>query len=157
MSRKARRSSVRHSRLSRRQVELEWGSDKDELPPEPEPADDELPGTIFAVPDRWWEFEAIGREDHPGICTACRPEAWQVTLVKGRDATTDRTDPRLRLVVEPTRQNKLRKLTAFALVPLYRPLRRVRLLYANRRIGTLEADVFAELRRRLTALFPLEG
>jgi hypothetical protein len=157
MSKKARRGSVRHSPLSRREYELEWGSHSDESLPEPEPDDDELPGTIFAVPDRWWGFEAVGREDHPGLCTACRPEAWQVTLVKGRDAATDRGNPCLRFVVERTRQNGLLKATAFELAPLYRPLRRVRLLYANRRMGFLEAETFGELRRRLTALFPLEG
>lgn len=34
----------------------------------------ELPGTIYAVPDRWWGFHAVGREDHPGACIHCSVE-----------------------------------------------------------------------------------
>jgi hypothetical protein len=141
---------------SKRQYELEWGSDPD-VAEEAEIRDEDLPGTVFAVPDRLWGFEAVGRDDHPGVCAACAPEALEATLVKGRDASTDRGNPRDRFLVEPSRLNGLRKLTAFELVPLYRSLRRVRLLYPNRRMGTLEPDSFAELRRRLTRLFPFEG
>ena len=157
VSRKSGRNSPGSSPPSKRLYRLEWGAEDDAAPPEPQPSDEEFPGTVFAVPDRLWGFEAFGREDHPGVCTAWRPEAWQATLVKGRDAATDRGHPRTRLLVEPSRQNGLHKPTAFELAPLYRPLRRVRLLYPSRRMGTLEPDLFAELRRRLRELFPSEG
>jgi hypothetical protein len=113
-----------------------------------------LPGTVFAVPDRHWDFEAVGRKDHPGICTAARPETIQATLVKGRDAATDRGHFPPRFVVEPSLLNGLRKTTSFELVPRPMSLRRVRLLVPNRRRGVLEPDLFAELRRRLVYLLP---
>jgi hypothetical protein len=81
----------------------------------------------------------------------------QATLVKGRDAATDRGPERTRFLVEPTSLNGLRKLTSFELVPRRQPLRRVRLLFANRRMGTLEPELYRDLRQRLTTLFPAEG
>jgi hypothetical protein len=134
----------------------EWGDDQDELPPEPEPGDNDLPGSIFAVPDRHWGFEAVGRDDHPGVCTGFSVEVMQATLVKGRDAATDHGPERTRFVVEPSRLNGLRKRTSFELVPRRHPLRRVRLLFADRRMGTLEPNLYGELRRRLAMLFPSE-
>src|SRR4051794_37937701 len=93
------RTTRRTSPPSKPLNKQEWGSEEDDLPPQPEPSDDELPGTIFAVPDTHWGFEAVGREDHPGICTDCRLEGMQATLVKGRDAATDRGPARTRFVV----------------------------------------------------------
>jgi len=109
---------------------------------------------VFAVLDRLWGFEAVGREDHPGICTAARPETWHAALVKGRDAATDRGHPRTRFVVEPSLMNGLRKTTSFELVPRTMSLHHVRLLFANRRMGKLEPNLFDELRQRLINLFP---
>jgi hypothetical protein len=130
----------------------EWGSEEDDLPPEPVPSDNELPGTVFAVPDRHWGFVAVGREDHPGICAEARPETIQAILVKGRDAATDRGSLRTRFVVEPSLLNGLRKTTSFELVPRIMSLRRVRLLFPDRRMGVLEPGPFTELRRRLVNL-----
>jgi hypothetical protein len=132
----------------------EWGSEEDDLPLEPVPSDKQLPGTVFAVPDRHWGFSAVGREDHPGICTAARPKTIQATLVKGRDAATDRSPLRTRFDVDPSLLNGLRKTTSFELVPRIRSLRRVRALFPDRRMGKLEPVTFAELRRRLVKLFP---
>jgi hypothetical protein len=157
MSKRTRQEPRKTTPPSRRQFESEWGSAKDEAAPEPTASDAELPGTIFRVPDRHWGFEAMGREDHPGVCTACVPETLQATLVKGRDAATDRGPARTRFLVDPTDSNGLVKRTAFELVPRRQSLRRVRLLYTNRRMGALEPDLFDELCRRLTALFPPEG
>ena len=141
---------------SKRRYRLEWSDEDDDVRLEQQPSDDELPGTILAVPDRHWGFEAVGRTDHPGVCTACRTETMQATLVKGRDAATDSGHPGTRFVVEPSQSNGLRKRTSFELLPLYRSLRLVRLLFPNRRVGTLEPDSFHQLRLRLTALFPRE-
>jgi hypothetical protein len=157
MSKKARHSAPSGSPPSKRLYEIEWGTEEDDSLPESEPRDDELPGTILAVPDRLWGFESVGREDHPGVCTACSLEALQATLLKGRDAATDRGHPQHRFVVEPSKLNGLSKATSFELIPLYRPLRRVRLLVPNRRMGTLEAELLTQLRELLTELFPAEG
>jgi hypothetical protein len=132
----------------------EWHDEEDDLLPEPMPSDNELPGTVFAVPDRHWGFVAVGREDHPGICTEAQPETILAFLVKGRDAATDRGSLRTRFVVDPSQLNGLRKTTSFDLVPYRMSLRRVRLLFPNRRMGILEPVPFAELRRRMVQLFP---
>ena len=133
----------------------EWGSEEDDLPPKPVPSDTALPGTVFAVPDRLWGFEADGRKDHPGICTAARPGTIHATLVKGQDAATDRNPHQTRFVVEPSQMNGLRKTTSFELVPRIKSLRRVRDLFPDRRMGKLEPATFGKLRRRLAQLFPL--
>jgi hypothetical protein len=134
---------------------MEEGEGEEDDPlPEPVPSDNELPGMVFAVPDRLWGFEAVGREDHPGICTAARPKMMLATLVKGRDAATARGPLRTRFVVEPSQFNGLRKTTSFELVPYPMSLRRVRLLFPDRRMGKLEPVPFAKLRRRLAQLFP---
>lgn len=156
MGTKSRQRPPRASPPSKRQYEQEWGSKDDDLLPEPAVADEELPGVIFAVPDHFWGFEAVGREDHPGICTACYVEAQRATLVKGRDAVTDRGHPRHRFVVQPSDSNGLKKATSFELIPLDRSLRRVRLLHPERQMGTLEPELFDELRKRLIKLFPPE-
>ena len=150
----SRKTPRRNSPPSKRLYREEWGGEEDDPLPEPVPSDNELPGTVFAVPDRHWGFDAVGREDHPDICTAARPETIRATLVKGRDAATDRGPLRTRFVVDPSPLNGLRKTTSFQLVPLTMSLRRVRLLFPDRRMGKLEPVPFAKLRRRLAQLFP---
>ena len=156
MSKHSRRGTRRKSPVSKHEFTSEWGSDEDELPEHPEPFDEELPGRVLSVPDRLWGFTAVARKEHPGACTACQPATMAATLVLGRDAAKSRLPQRVRYVVEPSRLNGLRKPTAFELVPRRRPLRRVRLLYRDRRLGILEADLFVELRQRLIRLFPSE-
>jgi hypothetical protein len=154
MSNDPHRVLRRNSPPSKRLDVKEWGSEEDDPLPEPVPSDNELPGTVFAVPDRLWGFNAVGREDHPDICTEARPETINATLVKGRDAATDRGHPRTRFVVEPSLINGLRKMTSFELVPRTMSLRHVRLLVLDRRMGKLEPNLFAKLRQRLVNLFP---
>jgi hypothetical protein len=144
----------RNSPPSKRLYREEWGGKEDDPLPEPVPSDNELPGTVFAVPDGHWVIDAAGRVDHPGICTEARPETIRATLVKGRDAATDRGPLRTRFVVDPSLLNGLRKTTSFELVPRIWSLRRVRVLFPDRRMGKLEPVTFAELRRRLVKLFP---
>jgi len=150
----SRKTPRRNSPPSKRLYREEWGGDGDDPLPEPMPSDDELPGTVFAVPDWLWGFEAVGREDHPDICTAARPETMLATLVKGQDAATAWGSRRTRFVVEPSPLNGLRKTTSFELVPYPMSLRHVRLLFPDRRMGKLEPVPFAKLRRRLAQLFP---
>ncbi len=64
------------------------------------------------VPDHFWGFDSVGRTEHPGACVACSEELRIATLLKGRDALTERRQ-RGSYVIEPTRANGLAKLTAF--------------------------------------------
>jgi hypothetical protein len=157
MSNRRSEKTRRPSPQSKRSHIQEWGTGENDDSQDPDPADEDLPGTIFAVPDWHWGFEAIGREDHPGICTAYYVAAMEATLVKGRDAATDRGPERTRFVVDASQVNGLRKRTSFQLVPARRSLRQVRLLFTNRRMGTLEKDLFDELKERMSKLFPQEG
>lgn len=154
MSNDPHRVLRRNSPPSKRQYEADWGSEEDDLLPKPVPSDTALPGMVFAVPDRLWGFEAVGREDHPGICTAARPGTGQATLVKGQDAATDQGPHLSRFVVKRSLMNGLRKTTSFELSPRIRPLHRVRDLFPDRRMGKLEPNLFVKLRRRLVKLFP---
>lgn len=151
-----RRPKLKASSVPKRQLDKDWGNIGDENSNPSCPTDEELPGTIFAVPDRNWGFEAVGREDHPGVLMNCRSTELSTTFIKGRDAATDCGSLRSKFIVEPTRNNGLRKSTSFELVPRFVSLRHVRLWTMERRIGTLEQDVFSELRRRLKFLFPAQ-
>jgi hypothetical protein len=108
-----------------------------------------LPASVFAVPDKFWGFQAVGRVDHPGVCVDCQPAVSTARLVRGRDAATYRGSRLHVLIVRPTRRNGLTKPTAFELVPRAMSLRRVRLLYPSRYMGRLDDDDFQRLRQRL--------
>ena len=157
MSNDPHRVLRRTSPPSKRLYVKEWGGEEDDLLPKPVPSDIALPGMVFAVPDQLWGFEAVGREDHPGICTAARPETGHATIVKGRDAATDRGPHQTRFVVEPSLMNGFRKTTSFELSPRIKPLHHVRALFPDHRMGKLEPVTFAKLRRRLIKLFPPYG
>ena len=154
MSNDPHRVLRRNSPPSKRLDVKEWESEEDDFPPKPVPSDTALPGMVFAVPDRLWGFEAVGREDHPGICTAARPGTGQAILIKGQDAATDRAPHQTRFVVEPSLMNRLRKTTSFELSPRIRPIHRIRTLFQDHRMGKLEPNLLAKLRRRLVNLFP---
>ncbi|MDA1055123.1 MAG: hypothetical protein O3C40_32275 [Planctomycetota bacterium] len=49
-------------------------------------AERELPGSVYQVPDKMWGFDAVGRIEHPGACTACDVHKRQAVLLKGTDA-----------------------------------------------------------------------
>lgn len=115
----------------------------------------ELPGSVYMVPDKFWGFQAIGRDDHPGACTRCDAAAALAILVKGSDIAGLRGLHGY-LVIGPTRDNGLKKPTAFALQPRPFRLRRVLLMHPNRRIGQLDADDALRLQRELERLFPTE-
>ena len=113
----------------------------------------ELPGTVYSVPDKFWGFEAVGREDHPGICMACNASQRQASLIKGTDARTTRWHSVGRVLVDPTPSNGLVKTTAFELAPRLFRLRRVVLLHDDRRMGKLDPPDFDRLKRELDRVF----
>jgi hypothetical protein len=117
-------------------------------------AEEDIPGSTYSVPDKFWGFSAVGREDHPGACTACNLTDQLAILLKGSDAFA-RKSRTPAYVVQPTHGNGLRKATAFELVPRAFRLRRLMLLHENRRIGQLDPDDLRDLRRALQRRFPL--
>jgi hypothetical protein len=124
---------------------------------EPEIFDAEalLPGAVLMVPNRHWGFEVVSGEDHPGACTHYEPGAKDAILVKGTDAEHVR-NPRRYFFADASKENGLRKQTAFELVPRPFRLHRLKLLFAERYLGRLEVMVLQSLRAELARLHPEE-
>ena len=116
-------------------------------------ATSELPGSVYMVPDKFWGFQAVGRVEHPGICTQCDIPATVATLLKGTDANRIRGAHGY-WITAATQSNGLKKSTAFQLQPRRFPLRRVLLMHENRRVGRLEDNELRQLQRELERLFP---
>jgi hypothetical protein len=116
----------------------------------------DLPGSIYAVPDKFWGFEVVGRDHHPGVCAACQVESRRATLLKGTDLATARSHRATFFVVHPTPRNGLSKDTAFELVPRAFRMNRVVLLHSERRMGALDAEDLARLQEELVRLFAHE-
>ncbi len=119
-------------------------------------ATSELPGSVYMVPDKFWGFQAIGRVEHPGICTQCDIPATVATLLKGTDANRIRGAHGY-WITAATQSNGLKKSTAFQLQPRRFPLRRVLLMHENRRVGRLDDNELRQLQRELERLFPSDG
>jgi len=114
--------------------------------------DGDLAGDLFQVPDKWWGFEAIGRENHPGACVGYDRRGYQVTLLKGTDPRSARY-AEVHVYVEPDASNRLLKTTAFAIKPILRPARKVQLLRGERWIGKLGQADLNEMQSELVRLF----
>lgn len=112
-------------------------------------------GNLYQVPDKWWGFEAFGRENHPGVCVSMA-SAHKVNMLKG-------TDPRsksyslVHIEVMPDSQNNLLKKTSFAVKPYPTSANKVRLLNGDRFIGELDIDQLAEMQTALERYFLDEG
>ena len=48
----------------------------------PQPYDENHLQRVFAVPDSWWGFKAVGREGHPGACVQELPATREWILLK---------------------------------------------------------------------------
>lgn len=156
MRQKAQRQKTRVKRRKPLRFDDSLGCEasKDQPCPAEVNPEAECPGSIYRVPDKYWNFTAVGREDHPGVCTSCDLEGQMAILLKGSDALGRRAATPA-YVIEPSRANGLQKATAFDLSPRSFRLRRVVLLHTNRRIGRLDADDLRSLRHALERRFPL--
>ncbi len=114
--------------------------------------DGELAGELFQVPDKWWGFEAMGRENHPGACVGYDKRGYQVTMLKGTDPRSARYAI-AHVYVDPDPSNRLLKTTAFAIKPISKPARKVQLLRGERLIGTLEQADLRLMQSELVRLF----
>ena len=114
----------------------------------------DLVGIVLAVPDKWWGFEAVGRDHHPGACVRERPADHGFDLLKGTGAENKTKYHFSEMVVASTGTNGLEKLTLFSLRP--RPFRshKLRNLIPERVMGRLSED---DLRRLQTAMVRLFG
>ncbi len=115
----------------------------------PEEPNREMPGHVYVVPDKNWGFEAVGRDDHPGICIDCNEKQRKVRLCKGRDFET--LNPKYRasyMVILSDDENGLKKDTAFQQKLTEFRLRKVLLYYKGekpRYIGTINKNDFQYL------------
>jgi hypothetical protein len=113
----------------------------------------DLPGSVYAVPDSYWGFEAPGRTSHPGACAHCSAAGQHATFVKGTDVRSSRPNITPILLIQPSAANGLSKETAFALAPRRLRLHKAVLLHYDRKMGALDPDDLARLRGELTRLF----
>lgn len=111
-------------------------------------------GSVYRVPDGWWGFDAVGRKEHPGACTAVNVEAGQAVLLKGTDARNVRGNSSRHVILQPTDSNGLLKPTAFALEPRTFRLHRVTLLHHERQMGRLDVSELDLLDQKLREAFP---
>lgn len=137
----------------RENVRGEAGPAEDDQPQVLDP-ENELPGSVYMVPDRVWRFQAFGREDHPGACARCDVRLRQAWMFKGTDPASVRLDRYSVLLVEPSPENGLSKTTAFALEPRQVRLHKVLLLHrSTRRLGRLEPGQLESLQAELLRFF----
>ena len=113
--------------------------------------DPDLVGSLFPVPDKWWGFEAVGRENHPGAVVGFSKNGFQVAMLKGTDPNSARFHD-VSIVIHHDESNGLKKPTAFAIKPRLFSARRVMLL-EDRRIGRLADEDLQRLRSELVRLF----
>ena len=108
--------------------------------------ENDLPRTIYAVPDKFWEFEAFGRESHPGACVQANMHEQLAVLVLGSDFNRRSVS---HVLIQPSHENGLTKETAFGLEPKSFALRKIGLLHFDRKLGILSTEDHEKL---LTAL-----
>ncbi len=118
---------------------------------------DSLVGTVFAVPDKWWGFEAEGREDHPGACVMERPATHEIDLLKGTGAENKTKYRATEMVVQATDTNGLCKLTLFQLRPWPIRKRRILNLIPERVMGQLSPEDLTRLQSASVRLFGARG
>ena len=136
---------IADERVAEKSVEIDQMDDETHL------------GRVFAVPDKWWGFEAVGREDHPGACVQELPATREWILLKGTGAEDRTKYHATESVIAPTAENGLFKLTVFSLRP--RPFRNKKLanLIQERVMGMLCADELQQLRSGMIRQFGLRG
>jgi len=111
----------------------------------------DMPGSVYAVPNSYWRIP--GGTSHPGACAYCSVAAQHATFVKGTDVKSARPDITPILLIQPSPVNGLSKPTAFALAPWVLRLNKAVLLHFDRRMGALDPEDLARLRRELSRLF----
>ena len=114
-------------------------------------------GRVFAVPDKWWGFEALGREDHPGACVREREVSKDCDLLKGTGAENRRRYYKTEMLVVATDSNGLSKNTLFSLKPMPFRRHRVNNLVPDRVMGYLSDEELSKLRAEMLRQFGNQG
>jgi hypothetical protein len=131
----------------------DWDEETDGAAPRLIPLEEELPGSVYFVPDEAWGFRAPHRRDHPGVCVACDVPGRRGWLYKGTDAGAAVVERYDALLVEPSDENGLGKLTAFALEPRAIRLHKILTWHAPpRQLGRLEDRHFRPMRAHFLAI-----
>lgn len=113
--------------------------------------DGELVGDLYRVPDRWWGFEAFGRDNHPGVCIGYLPSRFKVNLLKGTDCRSARYTV-VQIVVNPDESNGLLKPTSFSIKPYPFSARKI-LNLRDEKLGVLAERDLDLMRAELIRLF----
>ncbi len=118
---------------------------------------DDLLGCVFAVPDKWWGFEAEGRDHHPGACVQERPAKRDFVFLKGTGAENKSTYRKNEMIVTATEDNGLAKLTLFSLKPWPFREHKVRNLVPERVMGRLSEIDLKRLQTEMIRQFGNQG
>lgn len=118
---------------------------------------DDLLGCVFAVPDKWWGFDAEGRDHHPGACVQELPAKRSFVLLKGTGAENKTKYYANELVVAATATNGLAKLTVFSLKPWPFREHKVRNLVPERVMGRLSENDLTRLQTAMVRQFGNQG
>ena len=119
------------------------------------PAADDHLGRMFAVPDGWWGFSAVGREDHPGACVYKVPTRSEWILLKGTGAENRSHIHRTEVLIAPSEENGLLKDTVFSLSPQPFRSHRLRNLIPDRLMGELDDADLQTLQAKMIRQFGL--
>lgn len=114
----------------------------------------DLPGSIYRVPDKIWGFEAVGRVEHPGACMVVDQAQGKAVFLRGTGSTRCHRSPNI--TVEPDEHNGLKKRTYFELAPRCLSLRSMVLIHYDRRLGSLTREEHIKALHELQRLFPFQ-
>ena len=113
-----------------------------------------IPGSLYAVPDKFWGFRAVGRRDHPGACLFCYADRNAALLSKGTDSrggVAKNLDQPYHVL--PSEKNGLNKPITFDLVPKRFRLKRVLLMEPDRKMGDLESADLKAMQNEYRRIF----
>ena len=103
-------------------------------------------GSVFMVPDKWWGFQAVGRDSHPGACVMEAEGGRKIQLLKGTDGMRKERYQKSQFIVQPSDSNGLKKRTAFSLEPRLFRRNKINVLYPDRLLGRLSEAELSDLR-----------
>lgn len=111
------------------------------------PDGSDIEGVVFQVPDDWWGFAAVGRDDHPGACVHRSPTLDEAVVLRGKSMPPPLPYRNLWVEIEADSGNGLDHRTFFDTTSRRLPVKRVLLLYPERTRGRLSSVDLEKLRK----------
>ena len=111
----------------------------------------DLPRSIYDVPDRFWGFHAFSRDMHPGACLEANVH--HAKLVQGTDHASYAAARHTCVLVDPSPENGLSKKTAFILEPRRFRAKKIGLMHFDRLRGRLSEEDHIRITTELAYLF----